>query len=244
MRKMRKIFLITFLCLGVLTLNIFADEDPLAFQTIKNMAKDYAEKELSPAVDLFSGVFNTGFYAPVSGKIVSLGIQLNIVPIPKEGIFENVDQKVLAAPFLYGGVRVPVIGVFGLARAAFFPAGEKIFQIWGLGAGWEPNLIPLLNTKVLLSYHFIKNFPYIAKLSSWGGDIIVSFTKIPFVTPFSVLGFNRTTLQPDVAIIIGEKIEVSATNFYFSLGLKIMFITAEVAIVPSNTYSISAGFSF
>lgn len=241
---MKKLTIILSIIFLMLSLNNVKADDQLNLTAIQNQVKAEAEKGLEPVLELFSSGFNTGLYAPLSGKIVSLGLQANIVPIKNEGVLTNANWSIVPFPFLYGGVRVPVIGICGLIRFSGFKAGDSWFKVIGLGAGWEPNLIPLINTKLLITYHSMTGFPHISNLYSIGAHIIGSFTKIPFVTPFAVIGLNNTKLQTDLTLLNGEEFGFSRTKFECSLGVKLLFITAEFALVPANTVSISLGFSF
>ncbi len=239
---MKKIIVVT-LSLMLIATSLFA-EDPFKIMTLANKAKDYAENQLEPVVDVIGSGLNTGLYAPLSGKLLAVGLQANIVPMKNEGVLTNVNTpSVFPLGFLYAGLRIPVIGIDALARGLAIPYSGKTLYIYGGGIGWEPDLVPFISTRVLLTYHKIENIPYIPSVSSFGANIVGAFTKIPFFTPFLTLGFNSTTLNTD--LLIGtEKLSVNRSLFQMNIGFKLFFVTAEVGIIPANTISISAGFSF
>ena len=218
--------------------------DPLNVTEIENLAKKEAEKQFEPVIDLFGSALNTGIYAPVSGKLLTIGLQGNFVPIKKEGILSDADVSVVLLPFLYAGVRIPGIGIDLLARGVAVPISGKTAKVLGFGAGWEPSLVPIINTKLILTYHTINDFPYLS-VKSFGGNIIAAFTKLPFVTPFATFGFNSTTIETEVSVLNETaKFSMSKSKFQMSVGAKLLFVVLEAGIVPANTISVSAGISF
>jgi len=231
-------------CLLLITFPLIADDDPLNLGEITNLIKSEAEKKITPVVEMFGNGVNTGIYAPLSGKIVAVGVQCNYVPVKKEGLLADVTVSGVPLLFVYGGIRVPGIGINLFARGGALPVWGKTIKYYGIGGGWEPDLIPLLNTKLIISYHAVKDFPLLSA-SSIGGNIIAAFTKIPFVKPFATLGFNRTTIDTEVSAA-GEtaKFSVSSSEFQMTIGAKLFMFTLEFGIVPANTISVSAGLSF
>lgn len=231
-------------CLSLITLPLMAGEDPLNLGGITNLVKTEAEKEIAPVVDMFANGVNTGIYAPLSGKIVAVGVQCNYVPVKKEGLLTDVTISGVPILFLYGGIRVPGIGINLFARGGLLPVWGETIKYYGIGGGWEPDLIPMISTKLIIAYHAIKDFPLLSA-NSIGGNIIASFTKIPFVKPFMTLGFNRTTIDTEVsASDETAKFSVSSSEFQMTIGAKLFMFTLEFGIVPANTISVSAGFSF
>ncbi len=229
-----------------LVLPLFAEKDPLNIQALKSEIKKEAKKSFEPVIDLMSTGLNAGIYAPVSGKIISAGIQANVVIVKKEGLLKDVDIPVILFPFAFIGLRIPGFGVNIFARGMVFPYQEKTIKIIGIGGGWEPDFIPLFTTKLIIQYHFIKDFPFIEG-NSFGGTIITVFDKIPLICPFITFGLNNTSLAtPDIQVL-NETINFSMnkTKFQLGAGIKLLnIITLEAGIIPVWTGSISLGLSF
>lgn len=219
--------------------------DPLKIMNITNYRKDRAKKEIKPVIDALGTGLNSGIFAPVSGKILSFGIQANIV-IPnlynKEELLK--EAPVIPFPFVYAGVRIPGFGINLFARGGIFPFFKgKTMWIVGVGGGLERKFIPLLSTKLIIQYHRMENFPYI-NATSWGGTIIASFTKIPLITPFAFIGLNNTEIKISDEIKIEDKI-YDETNFQVGGGIKLFkVVTLEVNFLPMISSSVSLGFSF
>lgn len=241
-----KKIIINILIILFLVLPLFAEKDPLNIQALKSEIKKEAEKSFEPVIDIMSTGLNTGIYAPVSGKIISAGIQANVIIVKKEGLLKDADIPVVLFPFAFIGLRAPVFGVNIFARGMVFPYQDKTIKIIGIGGGWEPDFIPIFTTKLIIQYHFLKNFPFIEG-NSFGGTMIVAFDKIPFICPFVIFGLNNTSLAtPDIQVL-DETINFSMnkTKFQLGAGIKLLnIITLEAGIIPVWTGSISLGLSF
>ncbi|MDD5066952.1 MAG: hypothetical protein PHF84_07880 [bacterium] len=241
---MKKIALIlSLIFLSSLSLNA---EDPLSLEQIETMIKAEAEKQVAPVLDLFTSGLNSGIYAPVSGKILSFGIQFNAVSIKNEGVLKDIDLSVLPLPFAYLGIRIPAFGINAFFRGIGFPYEGKTMKIIGFGAGWEPTFIPVISIKMLIHYHMLRDFPFI-DVNSIGGTIIGALTAIPLVTPYATLGLNNTSLTTKGLKAMGtsEEFTMDNTAFLLGVGLKLLkVVTAEVQFIPAMTYSLSLGLSF
>ncbi len=247
---MKKFILLFFMVCALFfsVITVHAD-DVLNISALSEQVKENAEKAFAPVIKLMAGGLNAGLYAPVSGKVAAVGLQGNIVTIPKEGlILKDVeDINYLPMPFVYAGVRIPFIGINVLARGLIIPISnvDKYPTIIGLGIGWEPDLIPLFSTKVMLTYHWISNFPLLPTIYSLYPNITLAFSKIPFVTPYANVGLSYTKLVTDIKLP-GESENFGMNEVYMhaGIGVKVFFVTVELDISPVTTYSISAGFSF
>lgn len=238
------------LLLCVLTINLYGDKDPLNIQELALKTKADAQKEFEYVIDLFSSGLNSGIYAPVSGKVFSIGVQANMVPVMEEGILKNADVPVLPLPFVYAGLRIPGFGINIFARGIAYPYQKKTVKIVGIGGGWEPGLIPLFSTKLIIHYHYLKDFPFL-KGNTFGGTIITAFDKIPLLNvvlvPYAAFGMNNTAFSTPKVNVLNETSDFSMnkTKFQFSAGAQLFkFITLEAGIVPTFSGSVSLGLSF
>ncbi len=220
--------------------------DPLSLEKIKTQIKAEAEKQFDPVLDMFATGLNSGIFAPVSGTIFSIGIQANIIPIPNTGLLTNASISSIAFPFAYAGVKIPVFNINLFIRGMYFPYKGNSVKIIGFGGGWEPDFIPMINLKMIIHYHTIKEYPFIDG-NSIGGTIFASFTKIPLITPFGLLGLNNTTLKTPAIKAFNETVEFSKdkTSFQLGLGIKLLkLVTLEADLIPIINYSVSLGLSF
>ena len=184
----------------------FSESDPVNIKQLQSYLKNDAKAEFEPVIDLLSTGLNNGIFAPVSGHIISFGIQANIVPIKQKGILKNANLSSLIVPFAYAGIRIPRFGINIFARGMTLSYKNKNLKIIGLGGGWEPDFIPLINTKLIVHYHTLKNFPYLEG-KSLGGTIIASLSTIPLITPFCTLGFNNTDLSTPKIKVLDETVD-------------------------------------
>ncbi|MBN1897343.1 MAG: hypothetical protein JW827_01080 [Spirochaetes bacterium] len=221
-----------------------AGEDILNLTRIENQSKDFAREQMEGVLELFASILNTGLFAPLCGDPFSLGIQGNFAPVKKKGVLSDASLSLLSIPFVYAGMKFSVAGPIRLmARGFVLPLKGKSIQAFGLGAGWENEFAPSFITTVLLSYHQVQHFPYLS-INSLGGNIMASLHNSYMIVPFLSLGYNYTVLDTDIQISAGEKFFMEGSKFQMSLGLKLVFLVLEAGLVPTNTISMSAGFSF
>ena len=158
-------------------------EDIFNISGLNNQAQSYVEEQLQPVVKTIAGGLNTGLYAPVSGKVIAFGIQANVVSLPTEGVFSTLtnssDYSYLPVPFAYVGARIPFVGINVMARGLIIPIdADKKPTVIGFGIGWEPDLLPILSTKVMIDYHLMSNFPMLPSISSTYPNVNISFKNI------------------------------------------------------------------
>ncbi len=245
-RVIRILVLIGFI--SFVNINMYGD-DIFNIEDIENEVKEEAENQLTPVVKYFSAGFNGGLFASSSGKLFSVGLQANVVKVPDEGVLADASTvgSYIPIPYAYAGVRIPFIGISGMARGLIIPLEDvdKYPTVIGLGIGWETSLIPLINSKIMITYHWIANFPYLDSLSSLYPNITFSFTKIPFITPYLNAGLSYNKIVTSITLPgDSEKFGFSKVYMNMAIGVKIFFFNLEMGMMPLPSYSISAGFSF
>ncbi|MBU1076008.1 MAG: hypothetical protein KKH98_01860 [Spirochaetes bacterium] len=230
----------------IITVNLYSANDPLNITSLRDEIKKEAQKEFESVMDIFSSGLNSGIYAAVSGKVLSVGIQANIIPIKDEGLLRDADISSLILPFLYAGARIPGFGINLFARGAAFPYKDKTTTIIGLGGGWEPDLLPVIMTKLIIQYHFLKDFPYIEG-NSFGMTMLMAITIIPLIHPFISFGLNNSTFAaPGVQVLDEtESFTMNENKVQAGVGVHFLnFITLEAGFMPAFTGSLSLGLSF
>jgi hypothetical protein len=220
--------------------------DPFTLEKLSSLTADEAKKEIEPLIDGIGSGLNSGFYSPVQGKIFSIGLQANVVQLrlKDQGILKQTSLPALPLPFLYAGMRIPSFKINLFIRASLMPYNEtSTMKILGLGGGWESNFLPTINTKFLIHYHMANDFPFMNS-TSLGGSVIATYTKLPVVSPYTIIGLNNTEIKINNLKIENRDFSHNKSNLLFGLGIKVFnYLTLEANLAPILSSSISIGFS-
>lgn len=238
--------LIVFIFVFLLALNLRAAVESLNVNQIAGEGQSEAESQFEPVLKVIDSGLNSGIFAPLSSKVFSFGIQSDLVSVGNDGVLQNATVKYVDEPFIYAGLRIPGIGVDVFARGIIFTFQGQTTTIYGFGAGYEPAILSIIDTKIVLQYHGIKNL-FGIQGNSVGGTAIADLNLIPLITPFITLGLNNISLTAPGVHVFDSTADFSMSKVFFQGGFGVKFLKiliVEMDYLPMPTYSISIGYSF
>lgn len=212
-------------------------------EIFQNQTESYAKEQFKDFAKAFSTGLNAGLGDVMNIGFVKVGVETTVVPFEKKGILSVSPISFLPIPFVYGGVSL--FGITPFARITAIPvkSGGKYPLIIGGGLGYEIDVVPLLFTiQPAFVFHTVSGFDRL-KVNSYAGHLQAR-VNLPLVTPFANLGVSYTQYKTEIPIIGGSNFSYSHTLFHGSLGVKVLFFFAEVAFVPSMSYTAGLSFGF
>ncbi|HCL55865.1 MAG TPA: hypothetical protein DHW82_02520 [Spirochaetia bacterium] len=236
---MKKILVFCFAFL--LAVPSFADLFDLGGFTTKTKAQ--ADQEFERLGDLLSQTLNSGLGDAMNIGFVKGGVEMVVVPFKKEGVLSNAPVSVLPMPYLYGGVSL--FGITPFARVmplVFLKQNGKTPMFIGGGLGYEIDFTPLFTLMPSATYHTILNFDDL-KVSSMAFHLQARVNLL-LVTAFANAGYSINKYKTEINLLDATKFEYSKNMLHASIGAKVLFLYAELGILPSVSYTVGVSIGF
>jgi hypothetical protein len=212
---------------------------------LQNYSKSKAEEEFKPFAQVMAQALNGGLGDVMNVGTVKIGAEMVVIPFEKEGLLSQASVSFLPMPYVYGGVNLFGVTLFGRGMILPVESGGNYPVLWGLGAGYEFSFTPLFTVLPAITYHRIEGLDQI-DVNSLGGQIQAR-VNLMMLTLFANVGVSYTDYATELeygGVGSGQTLEYTTTLLQTSVGLKLAMFFVEVGFTPEMAYSFGASIGF